>query len=144
MALLNPQMALVAAQAVLAVHLLIAAFIAAGLVVIPLGARLGWGFVRIPWLRGAHAAAMGVVALQKVAGRACFLTVWEERLAAAAAAVPHSTPAFLTFGERILYWNLPLTFFTWLYGLLFAWVVALWFLVPVWRSVRRRGPPAGV
>ncbi len=138
MALVNPQTALVAAQAILAVHLLIAGFIVAGLILIPLGARLNWGFVRIPWLRGMHVAGMAVVALQKVAGRACFLTVWEERLEAIAATVPHATPALQAFGERVLYWNLPLAFFAWLYVLVFILVVGLWFAVPVSRRTRQR------
>jgi hypothetical protein len=57
-------------QLVLAVHLLIIGFNIAGLVVIPLGAKLGCSFVRLRWLRLLHMVSMAVVAAQAAAGRA--------------------------------------------------------------------------
>lgn len=113
----------------LAAHLTVAAFIVFGLVAIPLGGALRWPFVHVLWWRLAHLVAMGAVAAQKLMGNACFLTTWEDRLVAVAAQSPHSTPSFQTFGEHVLYWNLPLWFFAALYSLLFAYALALWFVV---------------
>ena len=118
----------------LGVHIAIAAFIVFFTIAIPTGARLGWVFVRLFWWRVAHLVAMGIIALQKMMGDACFLSVWERHLVDIANQVPHAAPAFQSFGERVLYWNLPLWFFSWLYGLLFVFVVAMWFFVPPKRK----------
>ena len=68
------------ADALLVVHFAIAAFIVAGLVLVWLGAALGWRWVRDPWFRYAHLAAIAFVAAQALAGIACPLTVWEDLL----------------------------------------------------------------
>ena len=68
------------AEAVLAVHLSVIVFNIAGLIVIPLGAGLGWRLVRIAWLRWLHLAVLAIVAGQALAGRACFLTIWQAAL----------------------------------------------------------------
>ena len=94
-----------AAQAVLAVHVTIAAFILFGLVAIPIGARLGWVFVYGFWWRLAHSVAMGAVAGQKLIGGACFLSVWEDRLLAMAgssAAPRRRAPATICIVIRML------------------------------------------
>ena len=135
----SPKVALQLAQAVLGVHILLAGFIVFGIIAIPLGARLGWPFVYLFWWRLLHVVAMGVVALQKVMGNACFLSEWEFKLVDIAREVPHRTPLFQALGEHVLYWNLPLWFFAWLYGALFAFVVALWFRTPPRRRVRAPG-----
>jgi hypothetical protein len=126
----SPQTALALAQAILAVHIAIAGFVVFGLVAIPLGARFGWPFVHIFWWRLLHVAAMGIIALQKLMGNSCFLSIWEFRLVEIASRIPHPTPLFQTIGEHVLYWNLPLWFFAALYSVLFVFVVALWFVVP--------------
>jgi hypothetical protein len=68
------------APLILAVHLAIIAFNLAGLVIIPIGAWLGWNFVHAPFWRLLHFALLGVVAFQAVIGRACFLTIWQAAL----------------------------------------------------------------
>ena len=68
------------ADLVLAVHVAIAASIVLGLLLVWLGAFAGWRWVRNPWLRAGHLAAIGYVALQAVAGRICPLTTWEDQL----------------------------------------------------------------
>ncbi len=59
-------------------HFLIAAFIAGGLLLVWLGAALGWRWVRNPWFRYAHLAAIVFVAAEALLGIACPLTVWED------------------------------------------------------------------
>jgi Protein of Unknown function (DUF2784) len=70
----------VAADALLVVHFLIAAFIVGGLPLTWIGAVRGWGWVRNPWFRYLHLAAIVLVALEALAGVACPLTVWEDLL----------------------------------------------------------------
>ncbi|MGH8670250.1 MAG: DUF2784 domain-containing protein [Burkholderiales bacterium] len=68
------------ADALLVVHFLIAAFIAGGLVAVWVGAALGWSWIRNPWFRYLHLAAIGFVAAEALLGVACPLTVWEDAL----------------------------------------------------------------
>jgi polyferredoxin len=68
------------ADLLLAFHFVIAAFIAAGLPVVWAGGALGWGWVRNPWFRYAHLAAIAFVAAEALLGIACPLTVWEDLL----------------------------------------------------------------
>lgn len=126
------------AQVVLAVHLAAASFIVFGLVAIPLGARLGWAFVYGSWWRLAHLITMSAIALQKQLGNSCFLSQWESRLMELAQRASHMTPLFQAVGDRILYIDLPLWFFTGLYTMLWVYVIALWFVVPPRRWQRAR------
>lgn len=77
---MRPAQALEFAHLVLGVHLRIIVFNLAGLIVIPLGAWLGWRWVRSCLWRAAHLLSMAVVAAQAALGRACFLTLWQSDL----------------------------------------------------------------
>jgi hypothetical protein len=112
---------------VLAAHLAVIAFNVFGLVVIPLGAWRRWGFVREPGWRLLHLASLGVVAAQALAGRACFLTVWEDRLGGKAA----GAPLIVRWVNSVIFWPLPFWAFEALYVALFAYVVALFWIAPV-------------
>jgi hypothetical protein len=68
------------ADAILVVHFLIAGFIVLGLGAVWLGAALGWRWVRDPWFRYLHLAAIAFVATEAALGVACPLTAWEELL----------------------------------------------------------------
>src|SRR5687767_15922730 len=68
------------ADAVLIVHFMIVAFIVGGLVLVWLGAAVGWRWVRNPWFRYLHLAAIVFVAAEALLGIACPLTVWEDLL----------------------------------------------------------------
>lgn len=111
-------------QSVLALHLAVIAFNVAGLVVIPLGARLGWRFVRIRWLRLLHLASLAIVALQAVAGRACFLTIWQSDLTGGQA-----EPLIMRWVNSMIFWPLPIWMFTALYLAVFGYTLALWWMV---------------
>ncbi|HEV2583307.1 MAG TPA: DUF2784 family protein, partial [Ktedonobacteraceae bacterium] len=52
------------ATAILAVHLGVVLFNVGGLVLVPLGAWLGWRWVRNFWLRVLHVLSLAVVAAQ--------------------------------------------------------------------------------
>jgi hypothetical protein len=119
------------ASAVLALHLGVIAFNLFGLVAIPLGGWYRWRFVRIIWWRALHLAALAVVALQALFGRACFLTLWQDALAGAAS----PTPLIVRWVNRLIYWPLPLWVFAAMYAAVFAYALALWFLVPPGRTL---------
>jgi Protein of Unknown function (DUF2784) len=68
------------ADALLVVHFLIVAFIVGGLVLVWVGAALGWRWVRNPWFRYLHLAAIAFVAAEALLGVMCPLTVWEDLL----------------------------------------------------------------
>ncbi len=121
-----------AAALVLALHLVVIGFNLFGLAAVPLGAWRGWAFVRIGWWRWLHVLALVVVAGQALAGRACFLTLWQDRLAGRAGGQPLIAGAI----DRLIYWPLPLWVFAALYVLVLVYALALLWLVP---PVRRRG-----
>ena len=116
-------------QLVLAVHLVVIAFNVAGLVAVPLGAALGWRWVRVLWWRLLHLASLAVVALQAMLGRACFLTDWQDALTGGGAA----DPLIMRWVNSVIYWPLPAWAFTAGYVAVFAYVVALWVFVPPGR-----------
>jgi hypothetical protein len=123
-----------AAALVLAVHLGVIAFNLFGLVVIPLGAWRGWAFVRAPTWRWLHLASFLVVAAQAVAGRACFLTIWQDALTGRRA----EPPLIMRFVNSMIFWPLPGWVFAVLYVALLAYVCALFMLVPPRPLCRRR------
>jgi hypothetical protein len=118
-------------QIVLGVHLVIIAFNVLGLVAIPLGARLGWTWVRIRWWRLLHVASWLVVAVQAAVGRACFLTVWQDGLTGGGAA----DPLIMRWVNALIYWDLPMWAFTAAYLALFGVVLALLWIVPPRRVI---------
>jgi len=68
------------ADALLVLHFAIVLFIVGGLVLVWLGAALGWRWVRNPWFRYAHLGAIAFVALEALVGMNCPLTEWEDAL----------------------------------------------------------------
>ena len=123
------------AHLVLAIHLAIVAFNVAGLVVIPLGAWLGWTFVRWRAWRVLHVVSWAAVALQAATGRACFLTDWQYALSSGEGS---SEPMIVRWVNAVIYWPLPLWVFALIYMAAFAWVLALLWIVPPVKSDSKR------
>ncbi len=118
---------------VLLVHLTIIVFNVAGLVLIPLGAWRRWRWVRSFGWRLAHLLSLAVVALQALAGRACFLTDWQAQLSDGS----QGTPLIAGWINRLIYLPLPLWVFTAAYVLIWIYVALLWWRVPPrfpWRK----------
>ena len=120
------------AAAILALHLAVIAFNIVGLIVIPLGAALRWRWVRVRWWRALHLASWAIVAIQAATGRACILTVWEDRLTGAEG----QPPLIQRWVDAVVYWPLPLWVFSAIYLALFGAVILLWWKVP---PLGRRG-----
>ena len=123
------------ADALLLVHFLIVAFIVGGLVLVWIGAGLGWRWVRNPWFRYLHLAAIAFVAAEAVLGIMCPLTVWEDMLRGGVRA-----ESFIGRWVRyFLYYEAPPWVFTAAYvAWTLATLVTLWSVPP--RPIRRKAP----
>jgi Protein of Unknown function (DUF2784) len=113
------------AQLILAVHVAVIGFNLAGLVAVPIGARRGWGWVRVRWWRLLHLASLAVVAVQAVFGQACFLTVLQAGLEGGS-----RTPLIQRWINALIYWPLPIWVFSAAYVAIFVYAAALWWWVP--------------
>lgn len=120
------------AALVLSIHVLIIAFNLFGLVAVPLGAWRGWSFVHRPVWRLAHIASLGVTALQAALGRLCFLTEWQ----ALSEDQTRPEPLIMGWVNAMIYWPLPLWVFTLIYLLVFAYAVAMLWIVPLRRRAK--------
>src|SRR5215472_255334 len=118
------------AQLVLTIHALVALFVIVGMVAIPLGARWGWPIIHSMSWRGVHLGIVILIALQKVLGQTCFLSLWEFDLLDRAGLAVAGMPASQALLIRIMHWDMPLWFFTVLYLVVLAYTVVLWRLVP--------------
>ncbi len=123
------------ADAILVLHFVLAAFIAAGLPAVWVGAALGWRWVGHPWFRYLHLGAIALVALESVAGVACPLTVWEDQLRGGIE--PQSFVG--RWVHRLLYYRAPEWVFTVVYGLWAGATILTLRLVPPRRSPRAAG-----
>ena len=122
------------ADAVLVLHFGIAAFITLGMVAIPLGAALGWRWVRMRSVRLMHLGAVAFVAFEAVLGIACPLTLMEDALRGAVDTDAGFVQRWL---GRILYWDFPAWVFTATYVLLALLAWLLWHGVPPDRAQAR-------
>ena len=132
----DPQLLLLA-DAVLAVHVLIAAFNAFSLPVIWAGGLADWSFVRNPWFRFSHVGLMGFVLAETVAGQICPLTAWEGVLRQTGGqGWAGQGQSFIGYwAGKLLFHDFSQTQFGVAYGLFFGLILLTLFLVPV----RRRG-----
>ena len=108
------------ADLVLVVHFFIAGFIVLGLILVWAGALAGWAWIRNPWFRYTHLAAVAFVAAEALLGVACPLTLWEDLLRGGAR--PDSFIGRWVY--RLLYYQAPEWLFTALYA---AWAAATLF-----------------
>ena len=123
---------LLAADAVLLLHLAVAGFI----VLVPplawLGKARGWRWVRSPWLRLPHLGITALVLAEDLAGRLCPLTEWEWALRQEALADGQPRRSWTAeWAGRLLYADLPDWAYTVLYAALLAIVLATVRAVPI-------------
>ncbi len=119
-----------AADAILMLHVLFVAFVAVGLALIFAGGlALGWAWVRNPWFRTAHLAAICVVVVQSWTGAACPLTVAENNLRSRAGSAVYPGSFISRWLETVLYYQAPEWVFAVCYTTFGIVVAAGWFWV---------------
>jgi polyferredoxin len=118
------------ADGLLVVHFAIAAFILGGLILVWIGAAFGWRWVRNPWFRYLHLAAIVFVAAEALLGMACPLTVWEDLLRGGA----RSESFIGRWVQRLLFYPAPEWVFTAAYAAWAAATAATLALVPPRRK----------
>ena len=122
-------MYLLAADLILATHVLFVAFVLFGLVAILVGKLRSWSWVRNPWFRLAHLGAISFVVVQSWLGEICPLTVWEMALREKAGDSVYPGAFIAHWLERILYYQAPPWVFVVCYTAFGLLVVASWFWV---------------
>ncbi len=120
---------LIAADLLLALHVLFVLFVVLSLLLIWLGKFLAWHWVRNAWFRWVHLGAIAYVVLQAWLGRICPLTLWEMELRARAGDAVYSGAFIAHWLNQLLYFEAPLWTFTVAYTLFGALVLASWFWV---------------
>lgn len=127
---MDPEIAyLLAADALLFVHVLFVAFVVLGLILIWLGKAFSWNWVRNRVFRFAHLAAIGIVVIQSWLGVICPLTTWEMALREKAGDVVYNGSFVSHWLDRILYFNAPAWVFVTCYTIFGLLVVASWIWV---------------
>lgn len=125
---------LLAADLMLATHVLFVLFVVGGQVAVMIGWMAGWGWVRNFTLRLTHLAAIGVVVVQSWLGIVCPLTTWEMALRARAGDAVYAGAFIAHWLERMLYYQAPEWVFTTVYSVFALLVAASWIWV---RPVRK-------
>jgi len=125
---------LLAADAVLLLHVLFVVFVVVGLILILVGKVLSWSWVRNWWFRVAHLAAICIVVLQSWLGVICPLTKLEMLLRSKSGDATYTGSFVSHWLEAILYYRAPAWVFAASYTAFAAIVVLSW----VWVRPNRR------
>ena len=121
---------LLTADLLLFTHVLFVAFVVFALVLILVGKPLAWDWVRNPWFRITHLAAIGIVVLQSWFGIICPLTTWEMAFRERAGDAAYTGSFISHWLETLLYYNAPPWVFVVCYTAFGALVVGSWIWVP--------------
>jgi hypothetical protein len=133
-------MATLLADLILFIHLAYATFVLGGLVAVPLGARLGWHWVRVWTFRRAHVICTAVVAVEALIGMTCPLTWLEHLLLVASGTTGYDRSFIGHLFYRLLYYDAPLWMFTTAYVALAITVTLLYYYVPPLSKLSRQSP----
>ena len=120
---------LLAADAILFLHVLIVIFNVFGLVLIIIGYVLKWSCIRNPWFRYAHVAAISVVIVQSWIGVACPFTTLEMALRSKAGETVYSGTFISHWLDSILFYQASPWFFVIIYTIFGLLVVVSWIVV---------------
>lgn len=118
------------ADAVLALHVGIVAFVVGGLVLVVIGNLRKWRWVNTLWFRLAHIGAIAVVVTEAWLGVACPVTTLEMWLRAKVSATTYSGSFIEHWLQRVLYYEAPWWVFALGYSLFGLLVLAMWWTFP--------------
>lgn len=132
------------ANAILVLHVGIVAFVVLGEVLILVGARRSWDWVRNRTLRVTHLALMIFIALQAWLGALCPLTEWEQALRRRAGQDTYAESFIEYWLSRLIFFEAPWWVFVAAYTAFALLVLLTWLWVPPRRPHRAhsRRPPA--
>lgn len=133
---LPPTLAAALADAILALHVGIVAFVLLGALAIGVGAWRGWRWVRGFRWRLTHLLLMVFIAAQAWLGALCPLTVWEQALRRHAGQAVYAESFIEHWLSRLIFFEAPWWAFVAAYSAFAALIVLAWFRVPPHR--RRR------
>lgn len=114
------------ADLMLIAHVSFVAFVIVGLVLILCGGFCGWQWIRNPWFRAAHLAAIALVVVQAWLGVICPLTTWEMRLREKAGDQTYDGTFVAHWLQKLLYYEAPPWVFVVCYTLFGLAVVGSW------------------
>lgn len=120
---------LLAADAILYLHVLIAMFIIIGLILIFAGKAFSWDWIYNPWFRLIHLLTISVVVIQSWFGIICPFTTLEMELRSKAGDAVYSGTFISHWLETILYYQAPAWVFIVCYTVFGIIVFASWFLI---------------
>ena len=125
----SPFFYLLAADAILYLHVLIAAFITFGLILIFIGKALSWSWIYNPWFRLTHLFAISIVVIESWFGVICPFTTLEMYFRSQAGDTVYAGSFISHWLESILYYQAPAWVFVVLYTLFAALVIASWYFI---------------
>ena len=120
---------LLAADVILFLHMFIIVFNVFGLILIFIGYALKWSWVRNPWFRFVHIAAISMVVVQSWIGVACPFTTLEMVLRSKAGEAVYTGTFISHWLESFLYFQASPWVFVIIYTAFGALVVVSWFMV---------------
>lgn len=126
---LSPALAAFLADAILALHVGIVAFVVLGQAAILIGAWRRWRWVRNFSFRIAHLALMVFIALQAWLGQLCPLTVWEQALRTRAGQTAYAESFIGHWLSRLIFFQAPWWAFVAAYSAFAALTVMCWFWI---------------
>jgi hypothetical protein len=126
------------ADLVVTVHAAYVGFVVFGLVAILAGYAMQWQWVRDPYFRLAHLAAILFVCAEAFGGWVCPLTTLEDAMRQRAGQAAYAGDFIGYWLDWLIFYNAPQWVFTTLYTAFGALVLATLWLVPP-RLKRRRG-----
>ena len=122
------------ADTMLISHVLFIGFVILGLLLILIGIVRKWQWIRRPWFRILHLAAIGTVVVQSWLGMACPLTVWENYFREKAGESAYSTPFIEYWLHQLIFYEADTWVFTLCYSLFGALVLVAWYFAPPYFS----------
>src|SRR3569623_621884 len=114
------------ADLVLITHVAFVGFVVVGLLLILMGGVCHWAWVRNPWFRALHLAAIGLVVTQAWLGIICPLTTLEMYLRVLAGDETYSGTFIAHWLQKLLYYQAPWWVFTLCYTLFALAVIGSW------------------
>jgi hypothetical protein len=126
----DPSLNLLLANAVLVVHVGIAAFVVAGLLLVIVGNVAHWDWVNNAWFRIAHVAAIAIVVAASWLGFVCPLTTLEMWLRSRAGAASYGGGFIEHWLQQLLYFSAPPWVFIAVYTVFALLVLATWWYFP--------------